>query len=299
MRLFQNGSPSLIEEGPPPVTISVSILGIISILISIIILGAVLTAVSTLAVITLAIITLVICGIRFLAKLYFHGNLFIITVICSLYNDLHGISGFAASQTILQSIHGCCLISVKFDNDIACLDTGFSGRRILCDFTHINSFRHIVILAVSGGVSLVDTHAHVSLAGDITLGDKIVCDAGRVIDRDREAQTLHPGGTVLGSHYADDFAAGVVHGAAGVAGVDRRVDLEHVDRAAALFGGDETVKGAYEVNSSSPRGLPTAHTSSPTARLSLLPSVAGVRPVASIFRTAMSLLASMPTIVAS
>ena len=47
-----------------------------------------------------------------------------------------------------------------------------------------------------------------------------------------------------------------------------------------------------------PRGLPTATTSSPTARLSLSPMTAGVRPVASIFSTAMSATLSEPTTVA-
>ena len=49
---------------------------------------------------------------------------------------------------------------------------------------------------------------------------------------------------------------------------------------------------------SSPSGLPTASTLSPTARLSLLPTVAGVRSVASILRTATSLVSSSPTTVA-
>ena len=49
---------------------------------------------------------------------------------------------------------------------------------------------------------------------------------------------------------------------------------------------------------SSPSGLPTASTLSPTARLSLLPTVAGVRPVASTFTTAISLVVSSPTSVA-
>ena len=69
MRLFQKGAFPLVEEGAPPVTVSIAvlasvtalgtiltvtaILGIISILISIISLGTVLTAVSTLAVIAL------------------------------------------------------------------------------------------------------------------------------------------------------------------------------------------------------------------------------------------------------
>ena len=50
---------------------------------------------------------------------------------------------------------------------------------------------------------------------------------------------------------------------------------------------------------SSPRGLPTASTVSPTASLSLSPITAGVRPVASIFTTAMSLWLSAPTTVAA
>ena len=49
---------------------------------------------------------------------------------------------------------------------------------------------------------------------------------------------------------------------------------------------------------SSPSGLPTAMTLSPTFRLSLLPTVAGVRPVASTFTTAISLVVSSPTSVA-
>ena len=49
---------------------------------------------------------------------------------------------------------------------------------------------------------------------------------------------------------------------------------------------------------SSPSGLPTARTLSPTDRLSLSPTVAGVRPVASIFSTATSLVSSSPTTVA-
>ena len=47
-----------------------------------------------------------------------------------------------------------------------------------------------------------------------------------------------------------------------------------------------------------PRGLPTATTSSPTARALLSPTTAGVRPSASIFRTATSLAVSEPTTVA-
>ena len=45
-------------------------------------------------------------------------------------------------------------------------------------------------------------------------------------------------------------------------------------------------------NVSSPSGLPMATTGSPTFSLSESPSTTGVRPVASIFRTAMSLLSS-------
>ena len=43
---------------------------------------------------------------------------------------------------------------------------------------------------------------------------------------------------------------------------------------------------------SSPRGLPMATTSSPTLRASESPRTTGVKPLASIFRTAMSLFAS-------
>ena len=49
---------------------------------------------------------------------------------------------------------------------------------------------------------------------------------------------------------------------------------------------------------SSPRGLPTASTLSPTVRVSLSPTTAGVRPLASIFSTATSLVESSPTTVA-
>ena len=49
---------------------------------------------------------------------------------------------------------------------------------------------------------------------------------------------------------------------------------------------------------SSPSGLPTAITLWPTFRLSLLPTVAGVRPSASILMTAISLVVSSPTRVA-
>ncbi len=49
---------------------------------------------------------------------------------------------------------------------------------------------------------------------------------------------------------------------------------------------------------SSPSGLPTASTLSPTASLSLSPTMAGVRPSASILMTAMSLVESSPTTVA-
>ena len=48
-----------------------------------------------------------------------------------------------------------------------------------------------------------------------------------------------------------------------------------------------------------PSGLPTATTVSPTARASLSPMTAGVRPVASILITAMSEVLSEPTMVAS
>ena len=49
---------------------------------------------------------------------------------------------------------------------------------------------------------------------------------------------------------------------------------------------------------SSPRGLPTASTLSPTVRVSLSPTTAGGRPLASIFSTATSLVESSPTTVA-
>ena len=52
------------------------------------------------------------------------------------------------------------------------------------------------------------------------------------------------------------------------------------------------------VNSSSPSGLPTAYTVSPTAMLSLSPKVTGVTPLASILSRAMSLSSSTPTMVA-
>ena len=48
----------------------------------------------------------------------------------------------------------------------------------------------------------------------------------------------------------------------------------------------------------SPNGLPTARVNSPTCRLSESPTTAGVRPVASIFSTAISVLESAPTTVA-
>ena len=48
-----------------------------------------------------------------------------------------------------------------------------------------------------------------------------------------------------------------------------------------------------------PSGLPTATATSPTASASLSPMTAGVRPVASIFSTAMSEVESCPTMVAS
>ena len=48
-----------------------------------------------------------------------------------------------------------------------------------------------------------------------------------------------------------------------------------------------------------PRGLPITTAVSPTANLSLSPIVAGVNPSASTLSTAISLLASVPTRVAS
>ena len=48
-----------------------------------------------------------------------------------------------------------------------------------------------------------------------------------------------------------------------------------------------------------PSGLPTAITSSPTVRALLSPTTAGVRPSASIFSTATSLVVSEPMTVAS
>ena len=53
----------------------------------------------------------------------------------------------------------------------------------------------------------------------------------------------------------------------------------------------ETVPAVSE-KVSSPSGLPIASTESPTLRSSELPKTTGVRPVASIFKTAMSLLSS-------
>ena len=49
----------------------------------------------------------------------------------------------------------------------------------------------------------------------------------------------------------------------------------------------------------SPRGLPMAATLSPTIRLPLSPKLAAGSPLASIFSTATSLMASAPTSVAS
>lgn len=74
---------------------------------------------------------------------------------------------------------------------------------------------------------------------------EIVCNGHSVIDRDGEAQTLHAGGAVFRGHDADDLTGGVVHRAAGVAGVDGGVDLEHVDAAVgAVRGGDRAVERA-------------------------------------------------------
>ena len=56
---------------------------------------------------------------------------------------------------------------------------------------------------------------------------------------------------------------------------------------------------AVAVPLSSPRGLPMAMTSLPTVNVVESPTMAGVRPVASILMMAMSFLSSVPTMVAS
>ena len=69
-------------------------------------------------------------------------------------------------------------------------------------------------------------------------------DAGSIVDGDGKANAFHAGVTVFRGHHANHFAPGIVHRAAGIAGVDSGVDLEHVDGIRAFPGLDGPVKGA-------------------------------------------------------
>ena len=129
---------------------------------------------------------------------------------------------------------------------------------------------------------------------------RVVRDVDCVVDRDGEAEALDAGVLILCAHNADHLSAAVVDGTAGGCRVYRGVDLNMltvlvspVDWSTVLISRSSALTmPPVIVYVSSPSGLPTAYICSPTWRSPLLPILTGVRPVASILRTAMSLPSS-------
>ena len=87
--------------------------------------------------------------------------------------------------------------------------------------------------------------AHVGLAGHVAVFDQVLGDLHGVVDGNGKAQSLGVGIGVFGGDDAHDLTPGVVHGAAGVAVVDRRGELEHIDLRGGV-GVDDTVLGAHD-----------------------------------------------------
>ena len=82
------------------------------------------------------------------------------------------------------------------------------------------------------GVHGAHGHGHVCLAGDGAVLHDVGDDGLHIVNGNGEAQTLHRGGGVggvLGGHDAHHLAVQVHQGAAGVAGVDGAVHLDHVE----------------------------------------------------------------------
>ena len=80
---------------------------------------------------------------------------------------------------------------------------------------------------------ILHDHAHVGVAGDLTVLHDVLEHTQHVVDGDGEAQSLGSGapavgGGGLGGDDAHHLAVAVEEGAAGVAGVDGSVDLDHV-----------------------------------------------------------------------
>lgn len=131
--------------------------------------------------------------------------------------DLNGVARGVVADGVLEICVARDLFAVNFGDYITLFDAGLIRAASARDASDVCADRHIIVLAVHGAVAGVYFDAHIGLAGDVALGDKVVCDGDRVVRGYREAYALNAGGAVLCVDDADYLTLIVIHGAAGVA----------------------------------------------------------------------------------
>ena len=147
-------------------------------------------------------------------------------------------------QLLPELVAAADVVAVQLGDDVADLDAGLLGRAALGDRADVGALGEAVVLG-GHAVHVGGGDAEVGVAGlgveAALAGDDVVGDPDGVVYRDGEAKALGAVLSGLGGDHADHLAVDVVHGAAGVALVHGRVELEHGH--GAFLGGDEPVGG--------------------------------------------------------
>lgn len=158
---------------------------------------------------------------------------------------LGAVPGPEALHRVLKGADRGDRLTVHSGDDISRLKAGFVPGRAGEDPAHIGPLRDAVADSLAG--DFLQKNAHVGLAGDVAMLHDIADHLHHIVNGNGEAQALHTGGGgiaggQLGGGDAHHLSVEVEQGAAGVAGVDGGVGLNHVHHGAVAHG-DAPVHG--------------------------------------------------------
>ena len=163
----------------------------------------------------------------------------------------HGIARAVRLLRGVQVVHVADRRVADLGDDVTHLKASLFRGAARLDRADEHALRDIVAVLLRhlcGHVLRCD--ANVRLVGHIAVGHNVLDHGEHIVDGDGEADALNGGvgvARILRGHNADDLAVAVEERAAGVAGVDGAIDLDHVEGLAvhidrAVHAGDDALR---------------------------------------------------------